>query len=111
MKIESLTIEQQEQLPVYREALRASGLRLQWASEDEIRSVVQKLYHGAGLEMPAVLVLDSPISCLAARQIIAKLKKSKGQLGGQLRDQLGGQLRDQLGAQPTATVRAFGGLR
>ena len=95
MKIEELSPELEAYLPKYREEIRARGIRLQWATDEEIRQSVLDLYAAAGLEKPSVIVLDSPLACLAARTLLKRLMKD----GGQLEDQLEDQLRDQLSGQ------------
>ena len=92
MKIEELSPELEAYLPKYREEIRARGIRLQWASDEEIRQSVLDLYAAAGLEKPSVIVLDSPLACLAARTLLKRLMKDGGQLEDQLRGQLWGQL-------------------
>ena len=92
MKIEELSPELEAYLPKYREEIRARGIRLQWASDEEIRQSVLDLYAAAGLEKPSVIVLDSPLACLAARTLLKRLMKEGGQLRGQLWGQLAGQL-------------------
>ena len=90
MKIAKLTREQEADLPAFRERWRADALRLQWASDEAIRSSVEALYMAAGLKKPTVMIFDSPLFCLWARSLL------RGQLGDQLRGQLGDQLWDQL---------------
>ena len=107
-KITSLTPEQQKYLPVYREKMRALGLRTQWADDETIRSSVTDIYSAAGLDLPTVLVFDSPLMCLAARHLLKNSKprgQPRGQLRGQLGDQLWGQLWDQLRDQLWGQLR------
>ena len=94
-KITKLTPELERELPIFREDCRSKALRLQWASEEQIRSAVVSLYKGAGLDTPRVIVMDSPIGCLIARWAVNSLSGEKDQLWGQLWGQLGDQLRDQ----------------
>ena len=91
--IDRLTPDQERDLPLFLKAARADGLRLQWATETEMRDAVAALYVSRGLAAPRVLVFDDPVQCLMARSLL------RDQLGDQLRDQLRGQLRGQLGGQ------------
>ncbi len=106
--INSLSPEQEKQLPIFREEMRAKGLRLQWASDKEMRNAVRGLYRGAGLKAPNVLVFDSPAACLIARGIMMNSDAKRqlwGQLDGQLWGQLDGQLSGQLWGQLDGQLR------
>ncbi len=114
--INSLSPEQEKQLPIFREEMRAKGLRLQWASDKEMRNAVRGLYRGAGLKAPNVLVFDSPAACLIARgnmmnsdakrQLSGQFERQlRGQLWGQLWDQLWHQIRNQLRNQLVDQLR------
>lgn len=96
MKIQSLTAEQEQSLPEFREKWRSIGLCTDAVDHDAARNAVRRLYRAGGLAEPSIiLVLDSPM----AAQLFLNLFR-KGQLGGQLADQLldnlVGQLRGQL---------------
>ncbi|OWJ82743.1 hypothetical protein, partial [Haematobacter massiliensis] len=104
-KITSLTKDQEDALPRFREECRSIALASPVVTDDEMRAAVIRLYASRGLKEPAVFVFADPTQCLWARAILRNAAKKGlgGQIGVQLRDQLmgqlGGQLWDQLGFQ------------
>ncbi|WP_035712941.1 hypothetical protein, partial [Haematobacter massiliensis] len=89
-KITSLTKDQEDALPRFREECRSIALASPVVTDDEMRAAVIRLYASRGLKEPAVFVFADPTQCLWARAILRNAAKKGlgGQIGVQLRDQL-----------------------
>jgi hypothetical protein len=98
VKIKKLTLEQERELPRFREHWRAIGLDTSPIDPVAARKAVCDLYIAGGMEKPkAVIVLASPMACLIANAFCEnKGDQLRNQLRDQLRDQLWDQLRNQL---------------
>jgi len=97
-KIERLTQEQEDFLPVFRQHyldIACGGARI---DRPALEAALADAYAEIGKPAPKVFIFDSPAACMLALKIFALPKTDQlwGQLGDQLGGQLGGQLRDQL---------------
>jgi hypothetical protein len=100
----SLTPEQKSCLPLYREQCRKLALADPDASDNEIRSCVERLCASRGLGKPEVVIFDDPVQCVQASKAVPERSYElrhplRGQLWGQLKNQLELQLMGQLGDQ------------
>ena len=130
-KIQKLTKEQEDYLPVFREKylnLACDGKRI---DRSKLEPAIFAAYDFIGKKRPLVIILKSPQQSLLAINLLKHLAKSEvgnyikaqlvvqlqdqlgdqlrvqlwGRLGAQLQDQLGDQLRVQLGAQLGAQLQ------
>ena len=97
VKINKLTKEQEEYLPVFRQKyldIACDGKRIK---RDNLEPAIENAYKFIGKEKPLVIILKSPQQAMMA---IAFMKQfASSDMGGQLGDQLGDQIGDQLGDQ------------
>jgi len=102
-KITRLTPEQKADLPVFRQQYLDMAQSKEPVDRGKLEDAIGRAYKYIGKEQPAVIVLESPLQCMAAIAVLKSLgfeeqskDKTSDQLRGRLNHQLNHQLKDQL---------------
>lgn len=104
-KIERLTKEQEEYLPVFRQKYLDAACNGKRIDRDKLQVAINAAYAEIDKAAPLLIILQSPLQAMMAIKFMQEF--AKGDLGDslykiiydKLDDQLGGQLWDQLGGQ------------
>ena len=97
-KIETLTKEQEDYLPLFRKEYLDAAISGKRADRAKLESAISDAYATIGKKSPIVIILQSPLQAMMAIKFMKSFanKETWGQLGDQLWDQLVDQLMDQL---------------
>ena len=100
-KIETLTKEQEDYLPLFRKEYLDAAISGKRADRAKLESAISDAYATIGKKSPIVIILKSPLQAMMAIKFMKSFanKETWGQLGDQLWGQLRGQLGGQLGGQ------------
>lgn len=95
--ISTLTSEQEDLIPVYRDKWRAIALSTERINHDNVTQAIESVYTLMGEKQPKILFFDSPYAAL--KNFIGHPRKWQWQLPNPLITQLGKQIHLQLGCQ------------
>ena len=106
MKIEKLTKEQEEKLPVYRDKWLKIGLSTSTTDRVKANQVIDEVYRAANLVPPAIKIwLASPMQGAIGAQYLKEILKSLNRSNEQVVDQVVDQVWDQVREQVVDQVR------
>jgi hypothetical protein len=98
MKIEKLTKEQEEKLIIYRDKWLNKIFKYELynsMTEETVKIKMKELYKFCNLEEPIVLLVDSPLGCQFAANLLVS-NQVRSQVWNQVRDQVENQVGDQV---------------